>query len=104
LAVAGAFALLASVAWLASSGVSVAIACYGAFLVSERMCRIGRSRTSRRYRFLALLGLTLTWLTVLAFIASVLPSNLSWAAATSVFPSWSGSTLSAQADRCRRCG
>lgn len=74
--VAGAFVLLACAAWFASPGVSVAIACYGAVLVSERLCDVGRSHASPRHRFLGLLGLTLTWLVVLAFIAWVLPSNL----------------------------
>jgi hypothetical protein len=73
--VAETFVLLAAAAWFASSpGVAVALACYGALLVSERLCALCRS-TATRAR--GLLGLALTWLVVLAFCALVLPSNFS---------------------------
>jgi hypothetical protein len=78
--VAGAFALLVAATWFASlPGVSVALAYYGALAVSVRQYRRWRSSTTGLHRSLRFLGLVLTWLTVLAFSAVVLPSNFSTA-------------------------
>lgn len=75
--VAGAFVLLAALAWLASPGASVALAYYGALLVSGPLYRLSRSSTTRLHRSLGLFGLVFTWLIALAFSALVLPSNFS---------------------------
>ena len=78
--VAAAFALLVAATWFASlQGVSIALAYYGASAVSERMYRLWCSPTTPLLRFLRFLGLVVTWLTVLAFSAMVMPSNLSTA-------------------------
>jgi hypothetical protein len=73
--VAGAFVLFAAVAWFAFPGVSVAVACYGALLVSEHLYCLFRS-PQFQHRFLGLLALALTWLIVLAYVTAALPSNL----------------------------
>jgi hypothetical protein len=76
--VAGSFALLVAAAWFASlPGISIAVAYYGAVVLSERLYGIWRSSTSQRHRSLRLLGLALTWLSVLAYSALLLPSNFS---------------------------
>jgi hypothetical protein len=76
--VAGAFALLVAAAWFASlPGISIAVAYYGAVLLSERLYCRWRASTSRRHR--SLLGLAATWLSVLAYSAVLLPSNFSTA-------------------------
>jgi hypothetical protein len=76
--VAGTCAFLVVAAWFtAHAGVSVALAYYGAMLVSE--CLHHRSKTNHTGRALSLLGQVLTWLAVLAFSALVLPSNFSTA-------------------------
>jgi len=78
--VAGAFALLVAAAWFAAlPGISVAVAYYGAVLLSERLYGRWRASGSRRHRSLRLLGLALTWLSVLAYSALLLPSNFSTA-------------------------
>jgi dolichol kinase len=78
--VAGAFALLVAAAWFASlPGISIAVAYYGAVLLSERLYCRWRASNSRRHRALRLLGLALTWLSVLAYSAVLLPSNFSTA-------------------------
>ena len=70
------FALLAAVAWLvALSGVSVALACYGAMLISAHLLQRSRARIDRRQRTLALLGVALTWFVALAYLSLSLPSN-----------------------------
>ena len=75
--VAGAFALLVAAAWFASlPGISIAVAYYGAVLLSERLYCRWRASGSRRHRSLRLFGLALTWLSVLAYSALLLPSNL----------------------------
>jgi len=48
-------------------------------LVSERMIRQWRDAPSRRHRAAGLLGLALVWIVVLAFSATVLPSNFGMA-------------------------
>ena len=73
--VVGAFVLLAALAWLASPGVSVAVGCYGALLVSEHLCRVGLASDTRLGRAAGFLGLALSWLIVLAYALLVLPSN-----------------------------
>jgi dolichol kinase len=76
--VAGAFALLVAAAWFASlPGISIAVAYYGAVLLSERLYCRWRASSSRRHRVLRLLGLAATWLSVLAYSAALLPSNFS---------------------------
>jgi hypothetical protein len=76
--VAGVFALLVAAAWFASApGISIALAYYGAVIVSERLYCLWRSSTGSRQR--PLLGLALTWLSVLAYSAVLLPSNISTA-------------------------
>jgi len=68
------FALIATAAWLAAlSGIAIALACYGALLVSQHLLNLYRQPDARRSS--ALLGLALTWLSVLAFCAASLPSN-----------------------------
>jgi hypothetical protein len=74
---AGVFVLLTALAWLASPGVSVALAYYGASLVSGSLYRLSRSSTSRLRCSLGVLGLVFTWLIALVFSALVLPSNFS---------------------------
>jgi hypothetical protein len=70
------FALLAAIAWLvALSGVSVALACYGAMLVSAHLLQRRRARIDRRQRMLDLVGVALTWFVVLAYLSLSLPSN-----------------------------
>jgi hypothetical protein len=76
-AVAGIFLLLAAAAWFAFPGMSIAIACYGACLVSEHVYRGYRSSISRAQRWLALFGLAIAWLVALTYVAAALPSNLS---------------------------
>ena len=73
--VAGLFVLLATVAWFASPGISVALACYGAALTSTLLYRLSPAAASRQRRCAALLGLALTWFCALAYCAVVLPSN-----------------------------
>jgi hypothetical protein len=73
---AASFALLAAVAWLvALSGVSVALTCYGAMLVSAHLLQRSRAQIDRRQRVLALLGVALTWFVALAYLSLSLPSN-----------------------------
>ena len=67
-----AFVLLAALAWMASPGIAVALACYGALLVSEQIHLQCRARPSARAEVLGIGGV---WLSVLAFGALVLPSN-----------------------------
>jgi len=70
------FALLAALAWLvALSGISVALACYGALLVSAHLLQRSRAPIDRRQRMLALFGVALTWLVALAYLSLSLPSN-----------------------------
>ena len=68
------FALLAAAAWAASPGISVALASYGAAIVSAGLYRRSRASTPPR-RAAWLLGAALAWLVALAFSAMVLPSN-----------------------------
>jgi len=76
-AVHAAFALLA---WLTGlHGIAIALVFYAAVLVSERMIRQWRDAPSRRHRAAGLLGLALVWIVVLAFSATVLPSNFGMA-------------------------
>ena len=77
LVVAGAFVLLGAAAWLVSPGVSVAVACYGAALVSERARHFAGAPASRLRRLLAMAGIAFVWLVVLAYAALILPSNFS---------------------------
>jgi hypothetical protein len=75
--VAGAFVLLGAAAWFVSPGVSVALACYGAALVSGRVRHLVGLPSTRLRRSLALASIALAWLIVLAFAALTLPSNFS---------------------------
>jgi hypothetical protein len=75
--VASAFVLLGAAAWLVSPGVSVAVACYGAALVSERVHHFVGSPVTRLRRSLAVASIALVWLIVLAYAALTLPSNFS---------------------------
>lgn len=74
--VAGVFALLAVAAWFASPGVSIALAYYGAVMISGRLYRLWRSSTTRLDRSIRFLGLALPWLVALACSALMLPSNI----------------------------
>jgi len=63
-------------AWLAGlHGIAIALVFYAALLVSERMIRQWREATTRQRRTECLFRLVLTWILVLAFSATVLPSN-----------------------------
>jgi hypothetical protein len=75
-AVAGVILLLAAMAWPVSAGLSVALVYYGVAIGSLRLCRLCRADALRQ-RSLGMLGLALAWLLVLAFSATVLPSNFS---------------------------
>ena len=67
--------LLAALAWLASPGVSVAMGCYGAVLVSGHFYRVGRTSDTRFGRAVGFFCLALSWFVVLAYASLVLPSN-----------------------------
>jgi hypothetical protein len=72
------FLLLSAAAWFAADpGVSIALTCYGAALVSGHLYRLWRGSASRRQRSLGLLGLVLAWLVAAALSAAALPSNIS---------------------------
>lgn len=75
--VAATFALLFAVAWVPLSGVAIAIAIYGAALLSGHLCQLLRRAGSSRQRLSVLLGLVVTWIVVLACAGTALPSNLS---------------------------
>ena len=69
-----AFVLLVAAAWFVAPGFAIALACYGALLVSQILCALCRSASTRPR---ALVGLALTWLVVLTLTALALPSNFS---------------------------
>jgi hypothetical protein len=76
--VAAAFALLAGLAWAASlGGVAIAIAYYGASLLSAPIYRICHATATRWRRGFCLAALALVWCAVLLGSSAVLPSNLS---------------------------
>lgn len=77
LVVAASFVLLVAVAWFPLPGVAIALAWFGAALVSAHLYRLWRSSGSRTERWAALGGLAVTWLVVLVYAAMALPSNLS---------------------------
>jgi hypothetical protein len=75
--VAAAFAMLAGAAWAVSlGGVAIAIAYYGASLLSASIYRICRAMTTRSRRGFGLAALALGWFAVLFGSSTVLPSNL----------------------------
>ena len=78
--IAVAFALLAGVAWAASlGGIAIAIAYYGASLLSAPIYRNCRGLTTRWRRGCGIVALVLVWFAVLLGSSAVLPSNLSTA-------------------------
>ena len=73
---AGVFALLAVAAWFASPGVAIALAYYGALMISGRLYRRWRTSTTRLDRSIRFVGLALPWLVALACSMLMLPSNI----------------------------
>lgn len=72
-----AFVILVALAWFPLPGVAIAIAGYGAALISGHLYRLWRTSESRRHRLFAMLGLVITWAIVLLYAGAALPSNLS---------------------------
>ena len=77
LCVAASFAALVAAAWWPLPGMAIALAWFGAALVSGHLVRLWRWSRSPRQRGIAVLGLALSWFAVLAYAALTLPSNFS---------------------------